>query len=607
MADEQQVPYSPVPDPPIRTLKVELLSNNSESYVPCIPNARDPTPFETEFFKGIAMIIIRTKPIDPRFREFFEGRRRLFEVQVQGKFKREPAGEVFVGAEGSQKLELGIITRSISRVVSQFISTMVSDLHYSFGDNQDNPNHEVPHVVSPIFITFDKIVATPPGETPPPLGTPFPEDLEYRKKRLKFRFIKDAQVDLDTTYSFSVCTQNLDLLNWTIVGIPMVKPMDLRTYSGNGSVSLIGYEIPRSVLTKFPNTHPRKLLNYVFSMRLTPVNPDEPIWDLPQPLSEEEGGEEAAEGEGVTAEENVEAEEEGEAGDAEEEGVEGDVEVEESSDEEDDGDGVNGGGEGREEGNKKGLASLFRRRKRDNSNQHAADRRVSVSSWLKKKFTRNKAVTGERGDRVSKDEGDDDAGGANGWGDDYTQTDYELDFIGDLAFVPGCIECNELQLVRGNRRRFYYLFVLPASLFPPSAPQSEGLKFRIRSYTEISKQCKVLLQSPPLSCSQTPSVSSTYPPTQQPAQPMSFAAYLPSNSTANTANSTSADGAAPVVPTSRYMSVKHKYGTNEKRRRCMVENMRHILSNTSGGEYVRKLASFLLPVNDNDIHFLGGN
>ncbi|RYY70625.1 DUF547 domain-containing protein, partial [archaeon] len=40
---------------------------------------------------------------------------------------------------------------------------------------------------------------------------------------------------------------------------------------------------------------------------------------------------------------------------------------------------------------------------------------------------------------------------------------------------------------------------------------------------------------------------------------------------------------------------------------CMVENMKYILGGGSGGEYVRKLAAFLLPVNDNDIHFLGGN
>ncbi|RYH22705.1 hypothetical protein EON65_18865 [archaeon] len=65
-------------------------------------------------------------------------------------------------------------------------------------------------------------------------------------------------------------TPSLPLFNRT-QGIPMVKPMDLRTYSGSGSVSLIGYEIPRSVLAKYPNTHPRKLLNYVFSMRVSVV------------------------------------------------------------------------------------------------------------------------------------------------------------------------------------------------------------------------------------------------------------------------------------------------------------------------------------------------
>lgn len=65
---------SAVPDPPIRTLKVELLSHNSSKYIPCQPNSREPTPFETEFFKGIAMIMVRTKPVDPFFQSFFNGK-----------------------------------------------------------------------------------------------------------------------------------------------------------------------------------------------------------------------------------------------------------------------------------------------------------------------------------------------------------------------------------------------------------------------------------------------------------------------------------------------------------------------------------------------------
>lgn len=62
------------PDPPIRTLKVELLTENSTKFIPCIPNSREPTPFETEFFKGHAMIIIRTNPMDMHFENFFAGR-----------------------------------------------------------------------------------------------------------------------------------------------------------------------------------------------------------------------------------------------------------------------------------------------------------------------------------------------------------------------------------------------------------------------------------------------------------------------------------------------------------------------------------------------------
>ena len=52
----------------------------------------------------------------------------------------------------------------------------------------------------------------------PPIGKPYIEDLEYRKKRLKFKNLKEADVQLDHVYSFSVNTSNLDLLSWTLMG-----------------------------------------------------------------------------------------------------------------------------------------------------------------------------------------------------------------------------------------------------------------------------------------------------------------------------------------------------------------------------------------------------
>jgi hypothetical protein len=61
------------PPPLMPTLRVELLSNGV--YKTILPNAREPTAFETDFFKGEAMLIIRTAPIDPHFSIFFEGKK----------------------------------------------------------------------------------------------------------------------------------------------------------------------------------------------------------------------------------------------------------------------------------------------------------------------------------------------------------------------------------------------------------------------------------------------------------------------------------------------------------------------------------------------------
>lgn len=64
-------PYAPS----IPTLDVSILSNLSRNYVPCPANSREAIPFETEFFKGIALLVVRTKPPDAQFNSFFEGKK----------------------------------------------------------------------------------------------------------------------------------------------------------------------------------------------------------------------------------------------------------------------------------------------------------------------------------------------------------------------------------------------------------------------------------------------------------------------------------------------------------------------------------------------------
>lgn len=57
--------------PVVPSLKVEVLSENSSSFVICPPNSRQPIPFETEIFKGVVLIILRTEPLDQHYSSFF--------------------------------------------------------------------------------------------------------------------------------------------------------------------------------------------------------------------------------------------------------------------------------------------------------------------------------------------------------------------------------------------------------------------------------------------------------------------------------------------------------------------------------------------------------
>eukprot|EP01035_Chromulina_nebulosa_P017045 gene17045-22554_t len=262
--------------PVIPSLKSEILSEQSKKFIPCPPNPKSPIPFETELFKGYSLIVLRTDPVDPHYQSFFLGKR-LFEVQMQGKFKRMPTGELYVGTEAIEKVELGIITRSLSKAILQFLGTMINGLQVSFGDSPTNPDQQFPHLVAPMFNSLDKIVVTPPGETPPPMGIPFVESNEFKIQRRKFRSLNECNIDLECTYSFSVNSSQISWINWNLSGIPMVRPLDLRTFAGNSPIRLVGYEVPKDVIENYKNCHPQRLINYVFNLQLTRIECDDPV------------------------------------------------------------------------------------------------------------------------------------------------------------------------------------------------------------------------------------------------------------------------------------------------------------------------------------------
>ena len=105
----------------------------------------------------------------------------MLEVQVQGRFKSAPVGDVYLGAEITERMHLGLVVRGLARVLLNFMRKKLPGMHYSFGDRQDA---QLPHIVMPLWGTADQMVVTPPGESPPPLGWRLEEPPPHRIARL---------------------------------------------------------------------------------------------------------------------------------------------------------------------------------------------------------------------------------------------------------------------------------------------------------------------------------------------------------------------------------------------------------------------------------------
>ena len=80
-------------------------------------------------------------------------RRRKWEVQVQGRFLKAPVGPVYMGAELERPMSLGILTRSLSRLVLGVLRNVTVGLHASFGDTKSDP--EAPGISFPIVKMAD--------------------------------------------------------------------------------------------------------------------------------------------------------------------------------------------------------------------------------------------------------------------------------------------------------------------------------------------------------------------------------------------------------------------------------------------------------------------
>lgn len=246
--------------PRFPTLQVESLGLNGQMQ-PSFPiNSRVPVDVETELFKGKILLLLR--PPDPEDDPYWNERiwdkmKRRIVIQIQGKFKYEP-GFVYAGAEVSDQMKLGLLARGLCGVLLKLVESFNSNVHYSFGEKG---GAEKPHIVVPAYTFFERIVATPPDETPPPIDEFFQESRESMARRKASK--SGGKWNAQDTYSLSFYSMYIDLPTWKLVSLPVSGDISLKTFWGNSLLNICMYE-----KTGSSSSHLRDSNRYAFSLQV---------------------------------------------------------------------------------------------------------------------------------------------------------------------------------------------------------------------------------------------------------------------------------------------------------------------------------------------------
>jgi len=215
------------------TLSMNVISHENK-LIKFEANSVGGVEIETDYFVGKILFLLRNPNDTIYFKRFFEDKKRLFEIQVQGRLKRIPRGTVYFGGELTEPMELSLVSKGISSVILRMLRKKTT-VHFSFGDDE-----EYSHIVFPLLSVVDNLIVTRNGEKPPEIGFPFVETLDSKQERKSGIFQPDW--NLEYIYSFSIHSMSIDFPKWSIVNVPMISDLSLATFWGDSPIRIAIYE-----------------------------------------------------------------------------------------------------------------------------------------------------------------------------------------------------------------------------------------------------------------------------------------------------------------------------------------------------------------------------
>ncbi|OQR95732.1 hypothetical protein THRCLA_07615 [Thraustotheca clavata] len=251
-----------------------LMHPEREQKLPMSANSDEPYEFENNYFRGKILFLLNTDPKAPRFHHLFDGRRRLFWIQLQGQFKQEPNGLVYIGGTVPSKINLGLITTAMCRVILSVLNLLVAGLHYSFGklypnDARTKADEELAHICFPLHTSVDEFVCTPEGQVPPSLGQEkFGESEEERAARKASK--GHYQFNTRDTYTFSFFSYYIDFEQWQLVHVPSVPNVPLEKFWNNMPLRIVAYSNANGMNMTKKSLHVEKNKQYYMHIELSP-------------------------------------------------------------------------------------------------------------------------------------------------------------------------------------------------------------------------------------------------------------------------------------------------------------------------------------------------
>lgn len=151
------------------------------------------------------------------------GRRRLWEVRFQMRFKQAPQGRFCLGISLCNYVRVSGLARQVQRGMVKMLRSVVGDLYHSVGDDPATVDGELepPCFTFPVW-AVDQVVVSNPGEEPDLLGD-F-EGIGFQRTKGIKAFIREmgrisGEWRTDRVYTFCMWgpSQMLDCMRWELL------------------------------------------------------------------------------------------------------------------------------------------------------------------------------------------------------------------------------------------------------------------------------------------------------------------------------------------------------------------------------------------------------